>query len=171
MKIIALDLATKCGVAIGCPGNAPVFSTEILGKAGEAHGARFAQAVRMMNRLIKEHEPDFIALEAPIGVHGGGSKKRPEVLMGLRACVMAVAHMRHVPFEQYEVRTIRKHFLGNGGLNRAAAKAAAIKRCQMLGWNPKNDDEADAGALWDYACALNSRAHSISTTPLFEATK
>ena len=167
MNIIALDLATKCGVAIGCPGAKPIFLTEVLGKPGDHHGARFAQALRMMNRLIKEYQPTFIALEAPIGVHGGGSKKRPEVLMGLRGCVMGVAHMHHIPFDQYEVRTIRKHFLGNGALKRAEAKAAAIKTCQMLGWNPKNDDEADAGALWDYACSMQSRAHSISTTPLF----
>ena len=87
--------------------------------------------------------------------------------MGLRGCVMGVAHMHHIPFDQYEVRTIRKHFIGHGGLKRSEAKAAAIKTCQMLGWNPKNDDEADAGALWDYACSMQSRSHSISTTPLF----
>lgn len=165
--IIALDLATKCGVCLGKPHSKPEFFTETLGVPGDHHGARFAQALRMMNRLIKEYNPTFIALEAPIGVHGGGSKKRPEVLMGLRGCVMGVAHMHHIKFDQFEVSTIRKHFIGHGRLKRVEAKAATIKQCQLLGWKVRNDDEADAGALWDYACSLQSRSHSIAGTPLF----
>ena len=167
MNIIALDLASKCGVAIGRPGNTPICFTEVLGETGMHHGARFAQAIRMMNRLIKQYEPGLIVLEAPIGVHGGGSKRRPEVLMGLRGNVMGIAHMHHVPFEQHEVATIRKHFIGHGRLKRAEAKAATIKRCKQLGWKVNNDDEADAAALWDLACSLQSRSHSIASTPLF----
>ena len=165
--IIALDLATKTGVALGDPGTIPICFTEVLGDAGDHHGARMAQALRMMSRLIEKYQPHLIVLEAPIGVHGGGSKRRPEVLMGLRGCVMGVAHMRNIPFEQHEVSTIRKHFLGVGNLKRVDAKRATVKRCGMLGWTVHNDDEADACALWDLACARRSRSHSIATTPLF----
>jgi len=162
LNIIALDLATKTGIAVGKPGCVPICFTEVLGETGAHHGARFSQALRMMNRLIKQYQPGLIVLEAPIGVHGGGSKKRPEVLMGLRACVMGIAHMHHVPFQQHEVATIRKHFIGHGRLKRVEAKAATIKRCKQLGWTVQNDDEADAAALWDLACSQNSRAHSIA---------
>lgn len=171
MIILALDLATKTGVAVGEPGGRPLSFTEVLGDTGEHHGARFAQALRMMKRLIKQYEPAYIALEAPIGVHGGGSNRRPEMLMGLRGCVMGVAHMAHIPFEQFAVSTIRKEFLGTGKLKRVEAKRATIARCEALGWSVKNDDEADACALWNLACSHRSQAHSISSTPLFKGHK
>ena len=171
MKILALDLATKTGVCFGSPSTTPIFFTEILGDTGEHHGARFAQAIRMMNRLIKTYEPGLIVLEAPIKTNK--TKRNPEeVLMGLRGCVMGIAHMHHVPFEQHEVKTVRTHFIGQGNLKSADAKAAVMKRCKQLGWNPKNLDESDSGAVWDYACSRQSRSHAISTlkstTPLLD---
>lgn len=164
--IIALDLATKTGISVGEPGANPICFTEVLGETGAHHGARFSQALRMMNRLIKQYEPSQIVLEAPI-ITGRGKRHGQEVLMGLRACVMGIAHMRYVPFYQYEVSTIRKHFIGVGNLKRDDAKAAVIQRCGQLGWKVRNDDEADSAALWDYACSRASRSHSIATTPLF----
>ena len=166
MKVLALDLASKCGVAVGDPNTIPLCFTEVLGETGTHHGARFAQALRMMNRLIKTYEPGLIVLEAPMKI-ARGNKNIEEVLMGLRACVMGIAHMHHIPFEQHDVKTIRKHFIGNGSLKRADAKAATIARCGQLGWKVKNDDEADAAALWDYACSRQSRSHSLQGTPLF----
>lgn len=171
MIILALDLATTTGVAVGSPGNRPICFTENLGNAGEHHGARFAQAFRMTKRLIQQYKPDLIAIEAPIGTAGGGTKNRPLVLMGIRACVMGVSHMMHVPTEQHEVGTIRKHFLGVGNLKRDDAKRATIGRCRSLGWTVMNDNEADAAALWDYACARLSRSHAIASTPLFAGVK
>jgi len=164
--ILALDLASKTGVAVGSA--SPIAFTEVLGATGTAHGQRFLNAFTMTRRLIKKYSPDLIALEAPIGVHGGGSKKRPEVLMGLRGCVMAAAHYDKVPFEQYEVSTIRVHFLGkgNGRLKRVDAKAATIKQCGILGWQVENDDEADSCALWSLAMARHSRSFGFSTTPM-----
>ena len=170
MKILALDLASKTGVAIGNPNTIPLCFTEVLGETGEHHGARFAQAFRMMKRLITTHEPGLIVLEAPFKTNK--SQMHVEnMLMGLRGCVMGAAHMFHVPFEQHEVSTIRLHFIQHGKLKRADAKRATIARCKQLGWKVANDDEADAAALWDYACARQSRSHAISTlestTPLF----
>ena len=171
MKVLALDLASRTGIAVGGPNTIPLCFTENLGEVGEHHGARFAQAFRMMKRLITTHEPGLIVLEAPF------KKKNTQmnveyILMGLRGCVMGAAHMYHIPFEQHEVSTIRQHFIQHGRLKRAAAKAATIARCKQLGWKVANDDEADAAALWDYACSRQSRSHAISTlnstTPLFD---
>lgn len=171
MKVLALDLASKTGVAVGDPNTIPLCFTENLGEVGEHHGARFAQAFRMMKRLIVAHQPALIVLEAPFKTKH--SKMQIEyMLMGLRGCVMGAAHMFHIPFEQHDVSTIRKHFIGHGRLKRADAKRATIARCGQLGWKVANDDEADAAALWDYACSRQSRSHAISTlnstTPLFD---
>lgn len=168
--IVALDLATVTGVAVGRPCSVPECSTHVLGKTATPHGERFLNGFKLMRQLIDKHKPTHIVLEAPIGTAGGGSKRRPEVLMGLRGCVMAAAHYDRVGFIQYEVLTIRAHFLGPGGgaLKRAAAKAATMAECLQRGWEIHgSEDEADAAALWDYACTLQSGEHGVSTTPLF----
>jgi Holliday junction resolvasome RuvABC endonuclease subunit len=166
MIIVALDLASQTGVAVGEPASKPILFTEKLGLSGCHHGERMAEAMRMMNRIIKQYEPSLIVLEAPLKLPGTRADIE-QVLMGLRGCVMGVAHMHHIQFEQHAVQTIRKHFIGHGRLKRKAAKAATIARCKQLGWNPRNDDEADAAALWDLACSHTSRAHSLAGTPLF----
>ena len=51
------------------------------------------------------------------------------------------------------MQSIRKHFIGRGDLKRDAAKARTMERCQRLGWQIANDNEADACAVWDFARA------------------
>ena len=166
MIIAALDLASQTGAAVGEPCCRPILFTEKLGQTGAPHGERFDAALHMMSRIIKQYSPALIVLEAPLKIPGTKSDVEM-MLMGLRGCVMGVAHRHHIPFDQHSVQTIRKHFIGTAKLKRKEAKLATIARCKQLGWGPKNDDEADAAALWHYACCLTSRSYSISQTPLF----
>jgi len=163
MIIAALDLASQTGVAIGEPGCRPILFTE---KFTGGHGERFAESQEMAARIIRQYKPALIVIEAPLKLPRTSADVEL-VLMGLRACVLAVAYRKRVATEMHAVQTIRKHFIGTARLKRKAAKAATIARCKQLGWKPKNDDEADAGALWDLACSMTSRSHSLSRTPLF----
>lgn len=160
MKILALDLATNTGVSVGTPGTIPLCFSEHLG--GPPDERRFSNVIRLTSRLIKEHEPDFIAVEAAIG----GSTSS-QYLVGLLACVKGVAFMRGVPCEAMPIQSIRKHFLGKHltaksfpGLPKAKAKAeiknVVMARAKAIGANPKDHDAADAVALWDYACATKA---------------
>jgi len=166
VKILALDLATKSGFAVGNTGGKPFCFTKVLGEIGAPHGKRFCQCLQTMNRVIKEQQPDLIVLEAPFKTHKKTDTNVEFITMGLRAVAMAVGELHGVPFEQYAVRTIRKHFIGYNP-PREEAKAATVKRCGQLGYKVWNDDEADAAALWDYACSRLSRSHSLANTPLF----
>lgn len=156
--IVAFDLATQTGVAIGRPSETPRLFTE---KLGSPQGKRFAQAMIMARRILREVQPDLVVVEAPI-VGAGGKQTNPESSMGIRACVLGMCYIENVPVKQLAVQTVRKHFVGHGGLKRADAKLATLRRCKQLGWAPKNDDEADAAALWDLACATEAQ---ISTHP------
>ena len=101
-------------------------------------------------------------------------------LVGMIAVVKAAAWERSVHVEEYNIGAIRSHFIGGNitsaskqfrhlseskrkGAARAQAKASVIGRCMSLGWAPQNDNEADAAALWDFACSRVSRAHQIAT--------
>jgi len=157
--IVALDIATNTGIAVGEPGSVPLLWSENLGKQASEE-ARFSKALWLTNRLVKEHEPEFLAVEAAIG-----GRDASHYLIGLLACVRGCAHNRGVPVKVYHRSSILKHFVGKAltsrdfpGLNKARAKAAikqtVVDRCRLLGWEVADDDAADAGALWDYACAL-----------------
>lgn len=161
MIILALDIATRTGVAVGKAGTAPVCFSEDLGK-GQSEDARFSKALILTDRLIREHKPDLIAVEAAVG-----GRDTSHYLVGILACVRGCAFNRKVPLKSYHSGSIRKHFVGKALTTRDfpnMSKAAAKKEIKIKVWNrcralnyrvPLNDyDAADAAALFDYACAM-----------------
>jgi len=153
--VLAMDISTNTGIALGKPGAAPRTWLEQLGKAPDDR--RFSRMLEITSRLIAEHKPDLLVYEAPVG-----GPKTSHLLVGLIACVRGCAFNRGVRCEAVAIATARKHFLGKHlstkhfpGKSHAAAKAAikarVISRCGQLGWQVDGADEADAAALFSYA--------------------
>lgn len=172
MKVLALDIATQTGIAIGDVGGAPKCYSVDLGKK-DSHDVRFSRLLRMVDRLIREEKPDYIAVEAPIG-----GPQASAFLIGLVAIVRAVSAARGVPCEDLHIGSVRKHFLGKVPTTRgmaakdkraavAAIKGLIVARCRSLGWNVPDHDSADAAACFDFACSSLSPAHGAMTSPLF----
>lgn len=174
MIIVALDLASVSGVAAGSPGGRPKAWSVDLGQ-GRSEDARFSKALILTHKLIEAHKPDVLAIEAPVG-----GSKTSHFLVGLVACVRGCAFNRGVQVEPYNIASIRKHFCGGHvtsaayghldpkkrkGAARAAGKNLVMQRCRQLGWEAEDDNAADACALWDYACSLQSRAHQVANLP------
>lgn len=174
MIILALDLASVTGIAVGLPGGAPTAWSFDLG-AGRSEDHRFSQALVLTHKLIERHKPDLLAIEAPVG-----GPKTSHFLVGLVACVRGCAFNRKVRIESYNIAAIRKHFVGGHVTSaaykhldpkrrkneaRKAGKNLVMNRCRQLGWQCDDDNAADAAALWDYACALESRSHQITSIP------
>lgn len=149
-RLVALDLATNTGVAVGDTHGAPIASHERLGEAGSSHAARFSQMLRFTDLLIKRHKPDLIAIEQPVAAGVIGGEERVQLAMGWRAVVFTVAYRRGIRCVEYPVSSIRSHFLG-GGVPKGQGKKLTMQRCARLGWKAADDNEADALALWDFA--------------------
>ncbi len=156
--VVALDIATQTGIAVGYPGGKPKAWSVDLGK-GRGEDARFSKALVLTHELIERHRPDLIAVEAAIG-----GKYASAFLIGVVACVRGVAANRGVPVRSYTSGSVRKHFLGRALAKRdypalkpsaatKAIKGEVIARCRLLGWEVADDNAADACALWDFACA------------------
>jgi len=169
--IVALDIATVTGVAVGSPGRPPKAWSVDLGK-GRSEDARFSQVLVLTHGLIERHRPSLIAIEAAVG-----GPKASAYLIGLVACVRGCAANRGVPVQTFPINSIRKHFTGRAlalrdfpHLKPLAAKRAikqvVMDRCRMLGWDVPDADAADAAALWDFACATQG-AQSIPAGGLF----
>lgn len=171
MIVLALDVATNMGIAVGKSGGAPRAWSADLGKAPDER--RFSRLLQVTAQLIADHKPDLVAIEAPIG---GGMKS--DYLVGLAACARGVCFNRGVRAEVCAISSVRKHFLGKHlttkhfpGKTQAAAKMAiktqVIARCGLLGWSVEDHDAADAAAIWDYACATYAGALSAPLGGLF----
>lgn len=175
MRCLAFDTAIKTGVCIGDAGSRPRAFTVDLGKV--EWDIRFARALRMVETYIEQFKPDVVAVEAPAA---GGYQNLD--LIGLTVCVRAQAAKMGRRTVMHYPNSIRKHFLGRAlkakdfpgkthGAAKAAIKGQVIARCQLLGWDIEDSDAADAAALWDFTCSLESRSHQITTLPgMFERT-
>ena len=164
--IVALDVATLTGVAVGNPGSVPKAWSVSLGKPGN-DDSKFSGALVLTHTLIEAHRPRLLAIEAPVG-----GPKASHLLIGLAACIRGVAENRGVEVHAYPINSIRKHFMGRALAKRdypalsvyaakKAMKGEVMQRCRLLGWQVSDDNAADAAALWDFACALSG----YDTTP------
>lgn len=182
MKVLAFDLATSTGIAFGEVGGKPKAGSVSLGVSvrrkgepadrasqEETDGRRYAKAISLCGNLTERFKPDLIAIEAPVGGANASA-----FLIGLIACVRGEATRRGIRVVSYYPSTVRKHFLGKAltardfpGKNAAAAKkqikGVVIDRCRLLGWDVRDGDAADAAALWDFACAMESRSHQMTS--------
>lgn len=130
------------------------------------HDARFGAMLGVVYDLIERRGVTHIGLEAPVQARMNTSSANG-LLMGLSAVVRGWAHRKGVPVQMFPPQTVAKHFIGNGALKRDAKKAAIIAECRARGWAPEDDNQADAGAVWDITCARLSPAYAAATGPLF----
>ncbi|MDE4303594.1 hypothetical protein PXK30_09745 [Phaeobacter gallaeciensis] len=178
MRILALDIATQTGIAVGDSGSQPRAWSISLGEAPDRgrlskdakaalDGRRFSNALKMTQGLIEHHSPDLIVVEAAIG-----GAKASHYLIGLVACVRGCAANRGVTCKPANLSTVRKHFLGRAisvndfpylkskDAKKKAIKREVLKRCELLKWDVDGDDDAaDACAIWDWACAEFARGY------------
>lgn len=155
MRITALDLGASSGVAFGSSNQAPVFVTWNL------RAPTLAERGRRLFEFFTDHllrfEPDRVYIEAPMNLAAMGkvntSSDAIASLYGYSAIAQMVCSIHGIEPQLIGVQVVRKHFLGFVP-RRGEGKKRAMERCRQLKWKPTNENESDAAALFDYACAL-----------------
>ena len=142
--ILALDLATRTGWAIRrADGRVESGSVSFAIKADEGQGRRYVKARAWLVEMKQAH-PDLgeIVYETVMG-HGAHNVIAGHVYGGLLATVQSFGEHNQIPYRGIGVSTIKKRFAGHG----KATKGDMIAQCRALGFNPSDDNEADAIAL------------------------
>lgn len=161
-QILAMDLGTKTGWALGPAGACPRSGTVVLKHPDEPRDVCFSNMIFWLNDTLgRQPKPALIVKEAPfhLGAFAKRGNSEAAVLLtyGLHAVVEGIAHRWEVPCRSVADGTVRKHFLGKGRIgDRAATKAAVLDRCRLLRLIPKDckdEDRADALAVHDWAAA------------------
>lgn len=176
LNALALDLSTWAGYAIGRHGSKPTCSTIRL-PPQMWRGARSQLMKAHLRALIEGAKVEHVIIEDVY--HAGGRKKmKLETLKDLHswrtAAEMAMEEAgltdRNLTF--VSSATWRKTF----GIPTQKPKGApdnwlkkrCIERCVELGWAPKNDNEADALAMWAYGESLFEPIIGLHRTRLFQ---
>ena len=147
--LLALDLTPHTGWARWRSGGEVRFGTIALPKSGPDIG-RFLAAFDDRLVSVLAVAPDVVVFEAPwIGpnTHQDTARK----LMCLAGMLEFVCHRAAIPCREVNNAAVRKHFCGKGRAPRAEMKRLVTQACRARGWQPANDDEADALAVLDFA--------------------
>jgi hypothetical protein len=163
MLIIAFDAATRCGVAEGIAGGTPSLQTvNFGGRTFDEPEDVFARASTFVNRRLDlAPTPDVVAIEVPV------PKYDSLVVLGLYAIICGAARQRGIPIKRAAVATWRAYALGTSKLQRPAAKARALATARALGWKPIDDNAAEAGLIWLWACSVVAPRQAQRPEPLF----
>lgn len=168
---LVYDLSLHTGIGYGNRDGAPRIRTEHLpGVGGNAKdgfdlGATFSALYRLQDDLTRVVGPDLIAFESPLMPRTGlmATEMVVRLLFGLASITEMVADLHGIPCEERNVSTVKKFWTGDS----RADKFAMIKRCRTLGWDPEDDNSADAAALWSLIMTESDPLFNYRTDPLF----
>jgi Holliday junction resolvasome RuvABC endonuclease subunit len=165
MTVLAIDIATRTGFAILRADGSIESGVMTFAIARHEHeGHRFIRFRHWLMEVKHAHETlERIAFENVVHV-GEGQAYAAQLYGGFRACMLMFCAHHGIPQAAYNVGTIKKAWTGQGN----AKKDQMVARCKELGFNPRDDNEADAIALLHLAC---DRVPSLPTARLIEQLK
>lgn len=167
--VLALDISTRCGWALW-QGSARVLSGVYHVPQGR-FGRRLHRFAWWLDALLAVNQVSHLVYEAPLLRQGPNSKTTIEtvqLLMGLTGVACMTAEGRDVgEVEAANNQTVRAHFLGSARGDRKELKAKTIAVCRALGWDPKDDNEADALAVLHYTLHKHRYQHGLPSTAMF----
>jgi len=170
-RILALDIATHFGWAYGIPGETPRGGAKRFAVAGASNGLIGRGCLNWFVEFLKVSPVDALYFEAPFDPRQMGDRTTfatARVLIGLPFLIETLAEAKSIfRVRECMVGDVRKHFTGRNARG-DDGKASVQLQCRALGWSFSNDNEADAKAVWSYACSIEAPGiKPAATTPLF----
>jgi hypothetical protein len=170
--ILALDLATVTGWALGRLGDMPDAGSIRFGRPDASNNAIFGHCLTWAAKLLEPTpRPTMLIIESmlpPDAKAGRTNRDTRDRLAGLHAIVRAVAHLRGIyDISEAGTQAIRSHFIGHANLKRDEAKRQVMVRCAQLGWQAVDNNAGDALALWSYHAGILDPEWALHLSPLF----
>ena len=146
ITILALDLGTTTGWAMRLADGVVVSGTmEFRSGRYEGGGMRFLRFRSWLDHLLDGAKTIDLIYFEEVRRHAGTDAAH--IYGGFLAHLSAWCELKHIPYQGVPVGTIKRHATGKGN----AAKDAVIAAMQARGFNPKDDNEADALAILTWA--------------------
>lgn len=149
--LLALDLATVTGYAyLKSLEDTPISGACRMVSVDKSGAGFFICFEKFIDELITRFNPHTIVLEAPfIGAMRNLNVARRLIGFTILTEMAAVKHS--VPrVREVAHGSVKKFFTGNGH----ASKEDMIFKCQQKGWDPQDDNEADALAILCFSVSV-----------------
>jgi Holliday junction resolvasome RuvABC endonuclease subunit len=137
MKILALDIATNTGWKTETSSGTWNFKPN----RGESDGMRLVRFKAKIREMIRLEGIELISYERPAGRHKGAIIVESEMIGILKELCIEMG----VELACYSATEIKKFATGIGN----AKKSLMIESAKELGFNPMDDNEADAIHLYN----------------------
>jgi len=161
--VLAIDPATRTGVASGRPGTTPLLTTIDLAREFDDYEDIFGRAITWFSGKLDDGPPELVIIE---GLVPAKNHANAVTAIGLHAIFAGLARARKVPVRFAPVSSWRKYFLGVGKMEGARAKAECVRLCRQLGWDPPDHNAAEAAGIWLFGCSLLAPAVTQRHEPL-----
>ena len=149
MRVIGLDLGTKCGYAYTNDGKVRSIQSGVADfspRRDEGGGMRFLRFRRWLSEFVHDPEDTIIFFESVVPqAHRGGTAAH--VYGGFLGILSEFCESRSIPFRGLPVATI-KHATGSGRSGKPAMLGAAFTK-----FGPVDSEDA-ADALWTLSLGL-----------------
>ena len=144
--VLALDLGQHTGWALACP-RGPILSGTELFKAGrfEGGGMPLLRFAVWLGELHAKAGPLTTVVFEEVRAHRGTAAAH--TYGAFLGQLTAWCERHQVPYQGVPVGTIKKHATGHGN----AGKDEVIAAMRVKGFNPADDNEADALAILHWA--------------------
>lgn len=139
--LLALDLGTTMGFAVQSEGAIVSGSNDYKPRRHESANMRFLTFQRWLADMHKKVGITEVVYEE---VHRHRGVAAAHIYGGFLAVLAAFCEERCIPYEGVTVQAIKKFATGKGNADKDAVMAAVKEK---WGFNPKDDNEADALAL------------------------
>lgn len=140
MKILALDIATVCGFRTETTSGVWNFNKV---KRGDSYGMRLIRFKSSVREILDLEEIDIVVYERPAGMFKSSIIVASEMI----GVLIALCEEKGIQYTAYSATEIKKFATGKGN----AKKEDMIKAAIALGFNPADDNEADAIHLYNLA--------------------
>lgn len=136
-NILALDIATKTGWKTRHSSG----TWDLKPNRGESEGMRVVRFKSKVKEVIQSESINVIAYERPAGMHKSSIMVASEMVGVLKDLCIELG----ISLACYSASEIKKFATGKGNAN----KDAMVKAAKLLGFAPRDDNEADAIHLYN----------------------
>lgn len=158
--ILCLDLGTTTGFALISADGGQVVSGcwELNSTARQSWGMKFHALNRLLVELHDKTPIDCIFYEE-VRRHAGTTAAH--VYGGLLGVVLAFCEGRELAYQGVPVGTLKKFWTSKGD----ASKPQMVATARLYGYEPEDDNEADAIALAHYAVSTDAERRRYDNMP------
>jgi crossover junction endodeoxyribonuclease RuvC len=145
-NVLALDLASLLGWSAGPFAECPRFGAHQLPSCGDEVGRFISAFDDWLQPTLDFEAPALVIYEAP-SMFMKTTPATVEKLVGLAVHTQFVCHRRAIRARSANPSQVKKFWTGSG----KAKKPEMVERAQRCGFRVRDDNEADAVAVWHWS--------------------